>query len=192
MRWEKERNELLKVAKKIYRRGFVTSRSGNLSIRTNNETILITPSSKLYESLQVSDIIEIDFDGKIIQGTRKPSSEYRLHIEIYRKRKDINAVIHIHSTFACIMASLNQTLPIIFDEQKNALGGEIEVAQYAASGTEDLAKETVRALGDKKAVLLSKHGAVAVGKDIYEAYNVCELIEHFCKIYVFIRLLKEF
>ncbi|MCS7164415.1 MAG: class II aldolase/adducin family protein [Thermodesulfovibrio sp.] len=191
MRWEKERKEIVKFAKKIYQRGLVTASSGNLSIKTKDNTILITPSSKSYDNLKFSDIIEINFDGKIIEGNKKPSSEYRLHIEIYKNREEINAVIHTHSTFTCIMASLNYSLPIILDEQKSALGGEIQVAKYAIPGTEDLAREATKALENKKAVFLSRHGAVAVGKNINEAYAVCELLERFCQIYLFMRLFQS-
>lgn len=191
MQWEKERKEIVRVAKKIYKKGLVTANSGNLSVRTANETILITPYSKSYERLKFSDIIEINFDGQVIEGSKKPSSEYRLHIEIYRERKDINAVIHTHSTFACALASLNQNLPVILDEQKSVLGGEIKVAKYAVSGTEELAKEAVKALESRKAVFLSRHGAVAVGKNISEAHAICELLEKFCQIYVFMRLLQK-
>lgn len=191
MQWEKERKEIVRVAKKIYKKGLVTANSGNLSVRTANETILITPYSKSYERLKFSDIIEINFDGQVIEGSKKPSSEYRLHIEIYRERKDINAVIHTHSTFACALASLNQNLPVILDEQKSVLGGEIKVAKYAVSGTEELAKEAVKALESRKAVFLSRHGAVAVGKNISEADTICELLEKFCQIYVFMRLLQK-
>lgn len=191
MQWEKERKEIVRVAKRIYKKGLITASSGNLSVRTTEGTILITPSSKSYERLNFSDIIEISFDGRVIEGNKEPSSEFRLHVEIYKKRKDINAVIHTHSTFACAMASLNQCLPVILDEQKYVLGGEITVAKYALSGTEELAKEAVKALKNKKAVFLSQHGAVAVGKNISEANAVCELLERLCQIYVFMRLLKK-
>ncbi|GLI54385.1 class II aldolase/adducin family protein [Thermodesulfovibrio yellowstonii] len=191
MQWEKERKEIVRVAKKIYKKGLVTANSGNFSVRTANETILITPRSKSYERLKFSDIIELNFDGKVIEGSREPSSEYRLHIEIYKERKDINAVIHTHSTFACALASLNQSLPVILDEQRAVFGGEIRVAKYAVSGTEELAKEAVKALKNRKAVFLSRHGAVAVGKNISEADAICELIEKFCQIYVFMRLLQK-
>jgi len=145
---EKEREEIVKYTKQIYKKGFVTAHSGNISLRVGDKLILITPSSKSYEKLKSSDIVEINFEGNIIDGHKMPSSEYKLHVEIYKSRKDVNAVIHTHSIFACTMAALNLSLPVILDEQKEFLGGEISVANYAPSGTDDLAIESVKALAE--------------------------------------------
>ncbi len=191
MKWKKEREEIVKYTKQIYKKGFVTAHSGNISLRVGDELILITPSSKSYEKLKSSDIVEINFEGNIIDGHKMPSSEYKLHVEIYKSRKDVNAVIHTHSIFACTMAALNLSLPVILDEQKEFLGGEISVANYAPSGTDDLAIESVKALADKKAVFLSKHGAVTVGQNINEAFYTSALLEKLCQIYLFIVLIQK-
>lgn len=191
MKWKKEREEIVKYAKQIYKKGFVTANSGNISLRAGDELILITPGSKSYEKLKSSDIVEINFEGNIIDGHKKPSSEYKLHVEIYKSRKDVNAVIHTHSIFACTMATLNLSLPVILDEQKEFLGGEISVANYAPSGTDDLAIASVKALADKKAVFLSKHGAVTVGQNINEAFSISALLEKLCQIYLFIVLIQK-
>ncbi|GAQ95215.1 L-fuculose-phosphate aldolase [Thermodesulfovibrio aggregans] len=191
MQWKKEREQIVRAAKKIYRKGLVTGYSGNISTRLNEKLIAITPKSKSYSKLKASDIVIIDFDGNLVEGSNEPSSERMLHIEIYKNRKDVNAIIHTHSTFACTIAALNFSLPLILDEQIEILGGEIGVTKYAPSGTKELAEETVKTLAQKKAVLLSKHGAVGVGSTIEEAFLVCELLEKLCKIYVFMRSIGQ-
>ena len=191
MKWKKERQEIVNFARKIYRKGFVTGISGNLSIRVNDKYLLITPKSKCYEKIKISDIVLIDLNGKIIEGETEPSSEKKLHIEIYKARKDINAIIHTHSTYTCILAAKELSLPVILDEQKDVLGGEIKVAKYAPCGSNELAIEAVNALRDKKGVILAKHGAVAVGKSMHEAFYICELIERLSKIYLYMKLIEK-
>lgn len=191
MQWKKEREEILKVAKKIYKKGFVAGGSGNISMRLKEDLIAITAKAKSYDRLKISDIVVIDFNENVIEGDKEPSSEKKLHIEIYKARKDVHAIIHTHSPFACILAALDLCLPLILDEQKDILGGEINIANYAPSGTAELAQEAVKALGDKKAVLLSRHGAVSVGKNLNEANNVCELLEKLCQTYIFMRLIQN-
>lgn len=192
MRWKKEREEIVRIAKRIYKKGLVTGCSGNISMRLKDNLIAITAKSKSYNRLKASDVVVIDFNENVIEGDKEPSSERKLHIEIYRARNDVNAVIHTHSTFACTMAALNLSLPLILDEQREFLGGQIDVANYAPSGTKELAKEAVKALAHKKAVFLSRHGAVSVGCNIEEAFAVCELLEKLCQIYLFMKLIQNF
>ncbi|MGB9710775.1 MAG: class II aldolase/adducin family protein [Thermodesulfovibrio sp.] len=191
MQWKKEREEIVKIAKRIYKKGLVTGCSGNISMRLKENLIAITAKSKSYNGLKASDVVIIDFNENVIEGDSEPSSERKLHIEIYKARKDVNAVIHTHSTFACTMAALNLSLPSILDEQTDVLGGPINVTEYAPSGTKELAEKAVKALGDKKAVFLSRHGAVSVGDSMEEAFSVCELLEKLSQIYLFMRLIQK-
>lgn len=191
MEWKKERKEVIRFAKKIYKKGLVTGTSGNLSLRIKGNSFLITPRAKCYEKLQAQDIVLIDLEGNILEGQREPSSEKNLHMEIYRARQDVKAIIHTHSSCACVLAAIELPLPLILDEQREILGGQIEVAKYAPSGSVELAIETIKALGKNKAVILAKHGAVVVGDSLKEAYNICELIERLSKIYLFMKLLGK-
>lgn len=191
MHFKKERKEIVRFAKRIYRKGLVSGVSGNLSLRVNEKNFLITPKAKCYEKLQLEDMILLDLEGNIIDGQKEPSSEKHLHIAIYKARDDVKAIIHTHSVCVCVLAALEIYLPVILDEQRERLGGEIEVAKYAPSGSIELAKEAVRVLNSKKAVILAKHGAVAVGNSLKEAYYICELLEKLSKVYLFIKLLSK-
>lgn len=191
MSWEKEKEEIVRVSKYLYEKGLVSEKSGNLSIRVKDDTILITPKGNFYENLVASDIVTINFNGDILEGDREPSSEKKLHIEIYKARSDVNAIIHVHSLFACTLAALELNLPLILDEQEIILGGQIEVAQYAPPGSLELALNAVKALGNKRAVFLSRHGAVSVAENINEAVIVCKILEKLCQTYLLMRMIKK-
>lgn len=191
MSWEKEKEEIVRVSKHLYEKGLVSEKSGNLSIRVKDDIVLITPKSNFYEKLEASDIVTINLRGEILEGNREPSSEKKLHIEIYKARGDVNAIIHVHSLFACTMAALELNLPLILDEQEIILGGQIEVAQYAPPGSLELALNAVKALGNKRAVFLSRHGAVSVAENINEAVIVCKILEKLCQTYLLMRMIKK-
>ncbi len=187
-RWLKEKKEVLAAARKMLAQGLVTGTAGNVSRRLGPEggqpLLAITPSSREYLSLTPNDIQILDFDGKKVEGDLPPSVETPLHIGIYRARPDVNAVIHTHPVFATALAVAGRDLPPILDEQAAYLGGEIKAAAYAPSGTPELVKNAVAALGDRNAVLLANHGAVGVGKTMAEAFHVCERLENTARIYL--------
>ncbi|WP_297212864.1 MULTISPECIES: class II aldolase/adducin family protein [Thermodesulfovibrio] len=191
MQWKKERKEVIRFAKRTYKKQLVTGLSGNLSLRVNEDFIIITPRAKCYEKLSLEDLVVLDLKGNIIEGQKEPSSEKNLHLEIYRVREDVRAIIHTHSSYASVFAALQIPIPVILDEQTEILGGTIAVTNYAPSGSLELAKEAVKTLNKSKAILLAKHGAVAVGSSLVEAFHVCELVEKLSKIYLFMKLVQE-
>jgi len=132
----------------------------------------------------VDDIAVVDFDGQRVEGEFSPSVETMLHIGVYKVRKKVNAVIHSHPTLSSAFAVAGMEIPPIVDDQVTYLGGGIKVAEYALSGSEDLVKNVLAALGPRNAVLLANHGAVCVGKDLREAFTNCEMLEKTAKIYI--------
>jgi len=107
-----------------------------------------------------------------------------MHIEVYKARKKINAIVHAHPAFCSVIAVAGMDIPPLIDEQVILIGGEIKVAKYGFPGTPDLAKNVVSALGPRNAVILANHGALSVGRDMREALTICELAEEMAKIYV--------
>lgn len=190
MRYKKERDRIVRISKKLYRLGLVTLRGGNVSLRIGNH-ILITPKGKSYIRLKPEQIVLIDFNGKVLEGDREPSTEYRLHLEIYKSRNDINTVIHTHSLFACTVACLNLEIPIVFEEQEILLG-KIPTVSYSPCGSLELAEKVATSIKDSKAVLIERHGAVIVGRGLTEALEIAELVERVCKIFYFVSLFKSY
>ncbi len=187
-KWEREKREVLGAAKSISEKGLVAGASGNVSLRLTpdgeQELLAITPSGKGYDTLTLDDIQVIDFEGKTVEGKLAPSSEMLLHIEIYKARKDIKAMVHTHSVFASIMAVARLEIPPILDEQVILTGGEVKVAEYAPPGGKDLARNALAALENRNAVILANHGMVGTGKSMQEALTVAEVVERLAKIYL--------
>jgi len=187
-KWYAERKAVLEAAQRMSEKGFVVGTAGNISIRIREpggrELMAITPTSRYYDTIGVDDIAVVDFDGQRVEGEFSPSVETMLHIGVYKVRKKVNAVIHSHPTLSSAFAVAGMEIPPIVDDQVTYLGGGIKVAEYALSGSEDLVKNVLAALGPRNAVLLANHGAVCVGKDLREAFTNCEMLEKTAKVYI--------
>ena len=175
---------LLDYTKKAYSEKLFTGTSGNLSIYDRKENcIYITPSSTSYETMTVDDIVIINPDGDILEGDRAPSSEWRLHVAIYKQRKEVTSVVHTHSPYATAFAVADMQIPIILIEMVPFIGDSIQVAKFAIPGDEEVGQEAVKAMKGRKGCLLQNHGAVAAGENIESAYNTAVYIEDSAKIY---------
>ncbi len=145
--------------------------------------MIITPSGMDYGTLTPDDLPVLSFDGRVLDGMRRPSVEKLLHSEIYRCRPDVNAVIHTHSVYAAAAAACRAPLPVLTDAQAVLFGGEVPCAEYAPIGTEKLAHNAVQAIGGGAGVLLANHGALCACAALAEAAAKCEMLEVFAKIY---------
>jgi L-fuculose-phosphate aldolase len=176
--------EIIDAINELLKQGLLVGRGGNMSARGPDGTFVITPSQKDYSQLTVDDFVMLDMEGNILKGEKNPSVEVPLHLEIYKRRADVQSVFHTHSTYATILAVTRSPLPVLIDELTVRLGGEVDVCKYAMTGTDELAKNVVDALGKKNAVLLANHGCVTVGKSVAEALENAVLLESAAKVYV--------
>ena len=190
--WAEQRQELTEATREMYRRGLVGAYSGNTSIRLSGSgdagLLLVTPTHHPYYRLQPDELVVVDLDGEpVAPGGLRPSSETRLHLEIYRKRADVRAVVHTHSIYASAAAVVGRDIPPLIDEMLLTIGGPVKVGKYAFPGTQQLAEEAYAALGERNAALLRNHGVVSVGPDIWEALEVADLVERLAQIFVLAR-----
>lgn len=125
----------------------------------------------------------MDKNLNIVEGTRKPTIEFGLHIGIMNMRPDVNAVIHTHPVESQVFACLHRDIPPVIDEAAQLLGGTVKCAKYALPGSEELAHNVMEALGDGAACLMANHGAVCVGADMDTAFRVCTVLEMTAEIY---------
>jgi len=187
-KWQEEKRIVLEASQKMLAKSLVVGKSGNVSLRlkpeNGRELLAITPSQRYYDTLTPDDIQIIDFEGEAVEGELPPSVETMLHIGVYRARANVNAVLHTHSVFASAVAVAGVEIPAMLDDQAVFLGGEIKLANYALSGSEELVENVVAALGERNAVLLPNHGAVAVGRAMRDAFTNCELVEKTAKIFI--------
>lgn len=163
---------------------------GNVSARLDDNLVAITPSGRDYQSLAWQDISIIDLKGNIQKSIHNPSSEAFLHLAIYNNRSDVKAVIHTHSVYASAFAVAEKPIMSLIEDVVQIVGGEIAVAPYALPGTQELAKNAVEYLQDKNAVLLSKHGTVACGRSLAEAFVVASIVEKTAQIALFAGILN--
>ena len=180
----KIREELLEMSKRCYREALFAGTSGNLSYfdRATGE-MYITPGSVPYETMREDELVRMTLDGQVLEGDRKPSSERRMHAEIYRQKPEVSAVIHTHSPYATSFAVNNRKLPVILIEMVPFLGGDIDVADFAIPGTVEVGTEAVKKLKDRYACLMANHGVLAVGSNLEQAHIRAVYAEDAAKIY---------
>ena len=161
------------------------SSGGNISVRVPIENVVaITPSGMPYRSLDLSDICVIDFDQNPIEGSLSPSIEAAMHIGVYQKRSDVNAVVHTHQPFASTLAIINKPIPALFDEITVEIGHVVEIIPYAFSGSSELVNNVRTKLENAcHCYLIQNHGALCLGADMERAMKNAELLENVAQIY---------
>jgi L-fuculose-phosphate aldolase len=187
------REEVARVAKLLIESGLVTGTSGNVSARTPDGDVLMTPSGIDYEEMEPGDVVLVDVDGEVLEGSLGPSTETPMHTGIYRARADVGAVVHTHSVFATTLACLGWTIPPVhYMLTTLSEDGEIPLAPYTTYGTEKLAGYAAEALGeDRNACLLQNHGTIAVGDSPGEAFSRTVVLEEMAEIYYRTRSVGE-
>jgi L-fuculose-phosphate aldolase len=174
---------IIHVGRRTYERGYIASNDGNISARIDKKYVLITPSGVSKGFMNGSDLIIIDFNGKLVKGNGKPSSESLLHLQIYKERPDVKSVCHAHPPYATGFAVAGIPLDQnILPEVIIALG-TIPLVPYGTPGTEEFSKPLLPILKHYDAFLLANHGALTVGSTVLDAYNKMETLEHFAKIF---------
>lgn len=153
---------VLSVAKGMLASALTSGTSGNVSARLAGGSIAITPSSVHYPDMTIDDLVLLDLDGRQLGGRRSPSSETRLHLACYRAYAETGAVLHSHPRYATMFACARQPVPALIDEAVVYIGGDVPVAPYAMSGTDELGSHAVAALAHVGSALLASHGVVTI------------------------------
>ncbi len=190
---ENLKEDVVRVAKQAQRAGLCKHKAGNVSIK-DKETgyILITPSGVDREVLTPDQVCVLDENLNVIEGG-KPSSESLMHVECYKTRPDISAIVHTHSTMASAFACLNKPIPAFIFELSvfNLDNATIPVAPYALPGTIELAQNVANTVAKSDLVLMERHGTIAVGKNVDEAFENADYIEELAHIYYYILTLNN-
>src|SRR6266699_1399677 len=183
------RADIVEVGRRMYARGYTASNDGNISVRLGSDRLLMTPKS-VCKGFMTPDMMCItDLDGRKIQGDRDPSSEMLMHLEVYRQRPDVQAVVHAHPPTATGFAVAGIPLDRAVLAEVVTTLGSIPIAEYATPSTIELPEAVRRYIKAHDGMLLANHGALTVGTDLYGAYYKMETIEHFAKISLVARLL---
>lgn len=186
---EQARADIVEVGRRLWERGFVASNDGNISVRLDDRRLITTPKSVSKGFMTPDMMVITDLDGKRIAGEREPSSELKMHLEVYRNRPDARAVVHAHPPTATGFAVAGIALDRAVLAEVITTLGSIPLAEYATPSTEELPAAVRKYVKAHDGMLLASHGALALAGDVMSAYYRMETIEHFAKISLVARTL---
>ena len=189
--FESTKKEIIKAGMNLDRYGLIALSGGNVSVRMESGEILITPSGMIYEDLVEDDILVMDINGKIIEGTRKSSSDTEAILYIMQNRPDVNAVIHTHQPYATAIGLIQDEFEVNLTTLANATAGPVPVTPYSSAGSIEMGIDTVKYVGDGLAVILAHHGVMTIGKNLKQALYAAVYLEEAAKCYLAARACGE-
>ncbi len=179
---QNHREEIVRFGRLLHQTGLVAATDGNLSVRLEDGSILCTPTLMSKGLMEADDLVIVDPDGRKLHGTRNVSSELAMHLLIYRRRRDVGAVVHAHPPTATGFAAAGMALDRALCAELIVTLGSVPLASYETPGTPELAEALAPLVADHDAILMANHGVVTYGVDLLNAYMNMETVEHFAKI----------
>ena len=161
---------------------WVEGTAGNVSARLPDGRVVLTPSSLAYERMEVGDLVVTDLEGRVLEGERAPTTEKALHLACLRRYPELGGVIHSHALHATMFAVTRQPIPCVVEEFQVYVGGEVPVADYRLTGSDELGEEVSRHVENRAAVLMANHGLLTVGLDVWDAFRVACLVERTARL----------
>ncbi|MCG8484763.1 MAG: class II aldolase/adducin family protein [Clostridia bacterium] len=178
----KIRRDICTVGKKMYDKEFVAANDGNISVKINDHQILVTPTGVSKGDMTPENQVKMNLDGTVISKNLRPSSEVKMHLQVYKLNPQVKAVVHAHPPLATAFAVARIPLdrPILAEAVVNL--GVVPISEYALPGTDEVPDSIKPFVKDYNAVLLANHGLLTWGEDLKQAFFRMETVEHYCKI----------
>ncbi len=178
------KKQFVDLGQRIWQRGYVAANDGNMSVRLNDKELLSTPTGVSKGFMTSEMICKVDYDGKMISGNPKfrPSSEIKMHIDIYKERPDVNSVVHAHPAYATSFASAGIPLNKCVLPEAIIIIGAVPTAKYGVPSTNELPDNIRPHIQNNDVILLENHGALTLGTDLLNAYFKMETLEHTASI----------
>lgn len=175
---ENLKEHLVQLHLELPKNNLVAWTSGNVSARDpESGLVVIKPSGIRYEDLRAEDMVVVDLNGAIVEGTCKPSSDTASHLYIYRHRPDVCGVVHTHSRYATAFAAIGRPIPCVLTAMADEFGGPIPCAGFALIGGEDIGRLVVETAGASRAVLLKGHGVFTLAETALAAVKAAVMTE---------------
>ena len=170
------------IGRRLYEQRLIVAWDGNISARIDQQRILTTPAGACKAELTPADLVTVDLEGNWLAGTRRPSSELKMHLAAYRARPDVCAAVHAHppTAVALTLAGLSLETPLL--PELILTLGRVPTAPYALTGTTELPAALAPLLPTHNAMLLSHHGALTLGSSLWQAFYRMEQVEHAARI----------
>jgi L-fuculose-phosphate aldolase len=174
--------QIVEVCRLMYNKNFVASNDGNVSAKISDTTLLTTPTGVSKGLVKEDMLVKVDLDGNVLQGDRKPSSEMKMHLRVYRENPNVKAVVHAHPPIATSfsIAGIPLRTPILAEAVVQL--GEIPIASYATPGTQEVPDSIAPFCKTHNGVLLANHGALTWGSDVMQAYYRMESLEYYAMV----------
>ena len=184
--YETLKREIIQAGITMDRYGLISLSGGNVSVRHNGH-ILVTPSGMIYDQMVIDDVVVLNPDGSIVEGTRRVSVDTEALIYIFRHRPDVNAIIHTHQPYATAVGLVADELPCCLTTLANTSEGAVHVADYASAASLDMGIQAVDHLGSSLSVILRNHGVICIGTTLKQALYAAVYLEESAKTYTIAR-----
>lgn len=179
---EQLREIVCAMNKELPKHGLVTMTSGNVSGRDpETDLVVIKPSGISFEALTPADLVVVDLQGNVIEGTLRPSVDTATHLVVYRARPDVGGMVHTHSNYATSFAALGQPIPAVLTAIADEFGGPIPCGPYCQIGEEQIGEAVVAHIGTSPAILMQNHGVFTVGPTPQAALKAAVMCEDVAK-----------
>jgi L-fuculose-phosphate aldolase len=176
------RRDLVRFSKWLSRLGFTPGTSGNLSVRLDEHRLLVTPTGMSKYLLTAADMVIVDLHGRLLDGTRKVTSEISMHLAVYQNREEVRAVIHSHPPIATAFACAGRALDEMLCQEAVMTLGVVPLAEYATTGTDEVAASLAPFIPEHDAILMANHGVVSYGRSLLDAFLKMETVEHLAHV----------
>ncbi len=185
----KLKDEIINACRRLDSLGYVPATDGNVSARVGRDRLLITPSMVSKGAVKPGQLLLVDGHGRVVSGAGKPSSEMKMHLEVYRLRPEVSAVVHAHPPAATAFAACRKALDRPILPEAVVMLGPVPLARYATPSTDEVPRSIAPLISKSNAVLLANHGALALGRDLQEALERMERVEHLARVMILTKLL---
>ncbi|HPB30962.1 MAG TPA: class II aldolase/adducin family protein [Candidatus Sumerlaeota bacterium] len=178
------KDTLCEIGRRIWQRGYVAANDGNLSCRVGKDLVVATPTMVSKGFMNPGDMVSVDLEGRQVGGSLKPTSELKVHLNIYRSRPDVFSVVHCHPPHATAFCVARRQLPKCVLPEVEILLGQIPIVPYATPGTEEFARSIDPWIQTHVAFLMANHGTITLGADPLEAYYRTETLDQYCRVLI--------
>jgi len=178
------RQQICEIGKRAWTRGLVAASDGNISARLDDDRVLCTPTMTCKGFMTTDSLCVVDLDGNLVEGQNQPTSEIKLHLNIYRQRSDVRSVFHSHAPHATAFAITGQAVPRNVLAEPELFLGNVPLAPYARTGSEEFSRSIDPFVQTTNAILLANHGVVTYHTSVETAFWLTEMLDAYCRILI--------
>jgi L-fuculose-phosphate aldolase len=190
-KYKKERKKVARFMRRLYERGLTSTSGGNISLKISNDIILITPSATDKGFMKWKEVGIMNIVGENLTPDLKPSIESEMHLSIYRKKKEVTAIVHAHPVFASCFTAIKLNIDTTLTAEARAILGEPLMVPYALMGTKELASVAAENILLSDILLLENHGVLTTGSNLLQAFDKIEVLENAAKMTLITEMTKK-